>query len=764
MRLALPLRLPLLAIACAAVCCTRDGVSQQGTQPPPYTAPQPPTPSVPGAPGQQGRPQSEKPDAAPDAPLPQPDGSTVDLRSMPPLAVQPPPPKPGSQVEKSASGTIRARAEGAPAAQTSILHPIAPYRAPRVPALPPASTERLAGLVRDGKLYLSLHDAVALAIENNLDVEVSRYSLALADTDLLRAKGGGNLRGLDYTVQQTALGVGSATSPILITATTSSGSSPTNVNVTDLSQITQTGTGQQTSLSTSNGDTYSPGPAIPIFDPTLVGEAGFLHRSNQTSLIDTSTAGSSTGTSSDPGPLNFVSAGVDYQQGFSPGTQIEAFVDNAPSVLYGDTSQYDPFKTPSTSFTVSQPLLRGRGRSVNLRFVTIARVNQKVSRLVFEQQVLETIYGVSRLYYDLVSLGENIAVKEQSLAAAQRLLNDDRNQVSEGTLAPVELTRAQALVSSSRLDLIQARGEYRQQEVILREQLVRNLSDPGAQVLSVVATDHIVVPDAAPALDVAALTADALANRPDFAQAGLQVAADEIAARATRNGVKPLLNLYANVQTRGSSLVPYETLGSTGTGVIQAPTALTQGGLRLSTIYQGGVQLNLPLRNRIAQADAARDEIQLRRAQGRTLKLENDIRQQIENSAIALENAHEAYAAAVESANYQQQLLQAEIDKFAVGASTNFLIIQDQAYLAQARSTEVAARSDWIKAAIALDRSRGDPSGKERHTAGRRHTSRSSVVFTAPLCTWSFRCGANEIAFHASFPLQSITCDCGRHT
>ncbi len=569
--------------------------------------------------------------------------------------------------------------------------------------------------MRDGKLYLSLHDAIALAIENNLDVEVSRYSLALADTDLLRARGGGNLRGLDYTLQQPAPGVGGATSPLLITTTTGS-NSPTNVAVTDLSQITQTGTGQQTSLSTSNGDIYSPGPAIPLFDPTVIGEAGFLHRSDQTSLINTTTTGATgnTGTSTDPGPLNYVSTGVDYQQGFSAGTQIEAFVNNAPAVLYGSTSQYDPFKAPSTSLTVSQPLLRGRGRAVNLRFVKIARIDQKVSRLVFEQQLLETIYGVSRLYYDLVSLGENIAVKEQALAAAERLLEDDRSQVAEGTLAPVEATRAQALVSSSRLDLIQARGEYRQQEVILREQLVRNLSDPGAQVLSVVATDRIVVPDAAPLLDVPALTADALSNRPDLAQAGLQVAADEIAARATRNGVKPLLNLYGNVQTRGSSLVPYETLGQVGNGVIQAPAALTQGGLRLSTIYQGGVQLNLPLRNRIAQADAERDEIQLRRAQGRTLKLENDIRQQIENSVVALENAHESYAAAVESANYQQQLLQAEIDKFSVGASTNYLIIQDQAYLAQARSTEVAARSDWIKAEIALDRSRGDLLQKNR--------------------------------------------------
>jgi outer membrane protein len=116
----------------------------------------------------------------------------------------------------------------------------------------------------------------------------------------------------------------------------------------------------------------------------------------------------------------------------------------------------------------------------------------------------------------------------------------------------------------------------------------------------------------------------------------------------------------------------------------------------------------LPLRNRIAQADAARDEIQLRQAQGRSLQLENQIRQQIENAAIALENAHQAYAAAVESRNYQQQLLQAEKDKFSVGESTNYLIVQDEAYLAQARSTEVAARSDWMKARIGLDQSLGN--------------------------------------------------------
>ncbi len=693
-------------------------VARAQQQPPPYTSPQPSLPSVEASPGQQAPPQSQRPTAAPDAPQPQPNGSSMDLRSIKPLSVQPPSPAtPSDAVTQAASGSKRPDAEAAPVADARPYHFIAPYKAPHVPAMPPGTGSRLAGLVRDGKLYLSLHDALALAIENNLDVEVGRYSLALSDTDLTRAKGGGSLRGVDYSIQQTAPGVGAATSPLLITTTTQNGS-PTNATVTDLSQITQIGNTQQQTLSENNSDTYASGPTIPVFDPTLTGQVGYLRRSDQISLENATTTGttgtSGSGATADPGVNSFVNLGIDYQQGFSPGTQIDAFVNNSPSVLYGSTSQYDPFHSPSTSVTVTQPLLRGRGRAVNLRFVRIAQIDQRVSRLVFEQQLLETVYGVSRLYYDLVSLGENIAVKEESLAAAQRLLEDDRNQVTEGTLAPVELTRAQALVSSSRLDLIQARGQYRQQEVILREQLVRNLADPEAQMLSLVATDKITVPDAAPVLDVPSLTADALANRPDLAQAALQVRADDLQARGTRNGVQPLLNLYANVQTRGSSLVPYETLGSTGNGVITVPAALTSGGLRLSTIYQAGIQINLPLRNRIAQADAARDDIQVRRAEARTQKLSNDVRQQIENAAIALENAHEAYAAAVESTNYQQQLLQAEQDKFAVGESTSYLVIQDQAYLAQARSTEVAARSDWMKAQMALDRSMGNLLEKNR--------------------------------------------------
>jgi outer membrane protein len=675
-------------------------------QPPPFTAPNPPTPDTGHAPGQQPAvPQQYQ--GVPNAPLPRSDKSTVDLRTLAPLVPQPPgPPGLNSDTRHAEDATETPQAEAPQDAPTHLLGVIGAYRPPHVPALPVASPFALDGLVKDGKLYLSLHDAIVLAIQNNLDVEIGRYNLLLADTDIKRAKGGGTLRGLDFTVTQMAAGVGSQASPLLITATTTGTASPTSINVTDLSQITQIGNGNQVSLSQNSSSTFAPGPPIPLFDPVVTGEAAWFRRSDQTSLEETDTTGAAATANADA-PDHFISAGVDYQQGFSTGAQLDAFSDNASQVLYAQGSQNNPGHAPSASVTFTQPLLRGRGRAVNLRFVRIAQLDRKVSRLLFEQQVLETVYGISRLYFDLVSLGENVDVKQDALDAAQKLYDDDKNQMDQGTLAPIELMRAQALLSSSRLDLVQAEGEYRQQEAILREQLTRSLNAPGSYFASIVPTDTIHVPQQQPALDTATLVQDALGTRPDLVQAGLEVRADEIAARASLNSVKPSLNIYGNVQTRGSSLVPFTLLGSPGTGEAVVPPALSQGGLKLSTIYQGGVQLNMPLRNRIAQADSARDELQARQAQARTLKLENDIRQQVEDSVIALETAHQAYAAAVESSNYQAQLLQAEKDKFAVGESTNYLIVQDEAYLAQARATEVAARSDWMKAQLALQRSLG---------------------------------------------------------
>jgi outer membrane protein len=665
--------------------------------------------NVQDAPGQKNPSAAGNPVVPQNVPQTQPNRTSMDMRQIRPMAVQPATPNaPSPMIRNAEDANARPVAESPHLPDLRVLNFISHYRRSMLAPVPAGMTDRVQTNLRDGRLYLSLHDAIALSIENNLDVQVSRYNLVIADSDLLRARGGGTLRGVDLNIEQSPVGVGETSVPLLITSTTQNGGSPINVNVEDLSQVTQAGNTTQQNLSANGTYTYSPGPPLPFFDPTLIGQAGYLRRSDQTSLITDTSGTSGTGTSSSTGPLSFTNAALDYQQGFSPGTQIDINASNAAQVLYAGNSQYDPFHAPSTSVTIAQPLLRGFGRDVNLRFIHIAKLDQKITQLVFMQQVLEVVYGTSRLYYDLVSLGENVGVKEEALAAAQKLYDDDASQVELGTLAPIELTRARALLGSSRLDLMQARALYRQQETILRQQLLRRSGDPAAAFTEIVPTDRIIVPDNPSPLDVSALIKDALTNRPDLAQAGLQLKADEVSLKGSRNAVLPNLSFYGNVQTRGSSLVPYQVLGSPGTGEVTVPASISEGGLRLSTIYQAGVQLNLPLRNRIAQADAARDAIQLRQAESRHLKLEDEIRAEIENSAIALETSQQAYQAAVESRDYQQQLLQADLDKLGVGATTNLNIVQDQSYLAQARATEVAARSDWMKARIALDRSLGD--------------------------------------------------------
>ena len=589
-------------------------------------------------------------------------------------------------------------------------HFFGPYRRAVVPGLFPGSGERLRSLIRDGKLYLSARDAIALVIENNLDVEIERDNLVLADIDRRRAAGGGSLRGIDYTIQEPPNGVGGPGSPLLnITAINPNPVSPA---ITDLTSLNSTTQGQINLAGTSAATAqYAAGPALPLFDPNLFLSAGYLRRSNTVSLISGS-GGTGTGTgvaTNQSQPLDFLAANLAYLQGFRTGAQLEATVNNDSEVVFGNRSGFNPLSRPSTSVTLTQPVLRGLGSKVNLRFVRISNQNRSISRLLFEQQVLETVYGASRIYFDLVSLGENVGVKQETLLAAKKLQQDNVDQVEIGTLAPIELTRAKALVSSSEFDLAQARGLYRQQEVILRNLILRADSPVfSASFSQIIPTDRIDVPSAFESRPIADLIQQGLARRPDLAQSELQIKTGQMGAAASRNQALPQLNVYANVETRGSSEQPYEQLGTPGNAIPTLPQNFAGGGLRTSTIVQGGLQLNLPLRNRVAQSDAARDAVQVRQVEARTEKLGNKIRQDIENAQIALETSFAAYRAATTSRGYQEELLQAERDKLELGQSTNLAVIQSQAYLAQARSTEIAARSNYKKAQIELDHSLGD--------------------------------------------------------
>ena len=565
------------------------------------------------------------------------------------------------------------------------------YGAASVQALLLGPAERARSLVRDGAIHLSLYDAVALAIENNLAVEVSRYSLSIAGLDTLRASGGGSLRGVDYTVAEGPTGVGGPGSPLLNSAASSG--TPTTPTVNDISALNIL-TETNTSLSEQGATPYAAGPVLPSYQPTLIGQGLFLQRANGVFNND---------------PLRFTAANLAFVQGFSTGTQLEADLNNESQTVFANQTNYNPFSTPNISITLSQPLLRGSNRGVNLRYMRIGAINQRISRLVFYQQLIATVYGVSRLYWDLVSLRENAAVKKQNVDVARRLLAADQAQVEQGTLAPLEVTRAQSLVTSSELDLIQAEGLVGQQEVILKSQLARNGS--GDEILAnlpIVTTDTITVPDNDEMKSMNELVGDAMRSRADVAQAQLQVEGNKITVEASRNAALPELDVVGNFQTRGASEVPFEVIGNAGTAAIGAPSDLGTASSRTSHVYQAGLQLNLPLRNRVAESDAARDILQLRQAQARTHLLANQVREQVESSVIALRAARGALTAAARAREYQEQLVSAERDKFSVGASTNLLVIQQETFLAQARSSEVAARSVWIKARIALDRALGD--------------------------------------------------------
>ncbi len=563
------------------------------------------------------------------------------------------------------------------------------YSAHFVPPLRLQNTDRLANLIRQGKLYLSLHDAILLAVENNLDVEQQRYQLAMADTDVIRAKGGGVNRGLPLTVLQSPVGIGGPGSPLLNSAASIGSVSPTAstvANVFDVNQLTEA----QTNLSIQGTTPFSSGPPIPTYDPTLVGQLAWTHLESIATLPF------------HPVVTNNTFANLTLAQGFSTGTQFLVGATNASDILNLFGSQPDPFHRPNVVGSVVQPLLRGFGTDVNRRYIRIAENNLKVSRLVFRQQLTDLIFGISRLYYDLVSLNEDAKVKQETLATAQQLYEDDKSQVEVGTLAPLELTRVQALVSASKLDLTRARGLVLQQEAVVKSMISRtgtaNTVLSGVRILP---TDTIVVPETENSPPLPELITQGLANRSDLAQAAIQVKNAGITVKASRNQVRPEIDLIGTAMTRGN-------IGNNSIiSVAPIPLPPSSPAGKQTHIYEAGIQVSIPFRNRVAQADAARDEIQLRQMQARLQQLENQVRDEIENALTALQVARPAYVAAVRSREYQEQLLDAERQKFSVGATTNFVIVQDESYLAQARSTEVVSRSIYIKARISLDRAIG---------------------------------------------------------
>ncbi len=570
---------------------------------------------------------------------------------------------------------------------------------------PPVSFDnsgRITSLLRDGKLYLSLDDAIALALENNLDIELQRFDPAIASTDVRRATGGGSLRGVPLTVNEVPPGVGGPASPILnVPATGAPFSSAISTNLSELTSIVPS----QTSAAITGSTPLSAGPPVPFFEPVIAAQ---VNAQRQTFPQPNP---SSTGTKTVIGTSTLGNLG--FQKAFGPGTQFNAgFLANSLSsnVL---SNIYNPYLNSYLAISISQPLLRGFGSGVNQRYIRIARNNQKVSDLVFRQQVISTVAGVIRLYFDLVTLQEDVQVKRQTLALVQRLYDDNKDKVDQGTLAPIELVRAQAQMASSRQDLANSEGFEAQQELVLKSVMTRRgTADPAVREAVIVPTTPIEIPAREEIPPIRDLMAVAFQNRPELEEGRLQVSNTEISLQGSRNALLPDLDLVLSAQNNAMAGQSNSLLTPPSPYLDQAfiggfGTALEQIFRHNYPGYVAGIQLNLPLRNHVAQADYARDAIQYRQTQVRYQQLENQIRLEVESALVALQRSRAAYDAAVEARKLQEQSLQIETEKYSNGVSTNFLVMQYQSFLAQARSTEVAAKSVYAKAKTALERALG---------------------------------------------------------
>jgi len=562
------------------------------------------------------------------------------------------------------------------------------------------NSQRFHDLLRASNLYLSLSDALALAIENNLDIELDRYTLPVADTDVLRAKGGGTLRGVLFTLADTPAGVGGPLSPLVTNAATSTSVTPGSTVASNALELGVLGEAQ-TNLSVQGTLPQSTGTAPPAFDPQLTGLVNWTHQtdpqidyfSNDTNSLVTRTTNANAG----------------YQQSFSTGTQVSVNFDNSRTGLNGLGSSYNPFTNSSLGLTVTQPLLRGFGINLNRRFIRIAYNQQKITNLLFQQQLIETVYGVIRLYTDLVALTEDVKVKQETVTLAEKLFDDTKAQVDEGTLAPVELTRAKAQVSASRQDLINSSGLLEEQEAILKTVLTRRGNeDPEVANARIIPTDTLVVPEKDESRPIQEALSAAVANRPDLGQAQIQVQNSQIGLEGSRNLLRPEVDLVGVAQNSG--------LAGVANPLSTAPSIPFVGGYgdvlnqiltRKFPTYGIGVQVTLPLRNRVAEADVARDELQLHQSEVRVRQLQNQVRLEVEDALIAMRRARASYEAAVQTRLLQQESLEAEQAKYEVGASTSFFVIQYESLLAQARSTEVAAKSAYVKTRAALQRATG---------------------------------------------------------
>jgi outer membrane protein TolC len=550
------------------------------------------------------------------------------------------------------------------------------YEAPRL-----GNTPRLGSLVRDGKIYLSLSDAVVLALENNFDIAIARINLDIADTDILRAKAGAGLRGVSTGVLSGTLG-GSGT-------TVSGGGGPGGTS----GGVGGSGAGASGLVLSTNGGGAQP----ENLDPTLTGTTEFERStSQQTSPF----APSST--------TNTFTGNLGYQQGFLTGTQLSVTFNNMRQTTNNPFSTYSPLLNTTMRAQITQHLLQGVGWGINGRFIVQAKNDRRITDSAFRQQLLYTVNQVENIYWGLVSAYEDEQAKERALAQSTQLTEDNRRQLQIGTLAPLDVVNSDSAVATDKQALVASQSNLTYQQLLMKQAIARELTDPVLMAAPVIPTDRVGL-DRLPEEDmtVDALVQQAYANNPQIEQAVLSMKNNQITMKAEKNGLLPTVDAFAFYGTSSvagpinpSSVPICFTSPCTGTESTIPPGF--QGAL--SNLFTGaypdyavGMNVTIPLRNRVAQADQARSQMEYRQAQMRLQQLYTQIRIQVINGQYALTNDRAQVTAAQAGREYAAQSLDAEQKKFKLGASTSALVLQQQRNLATAENALISATAAYAK-------------------------------------------------------------------
>jgi outer membrane protein len=560
-----------------------------------------------------------------------------------------------------------------------------------------ANSPRIDSLLRNGKIYLSIDDAVSLTLENNLDLEIARYNLNVAEADLLRARAGGSILGVSTGIVQNTPGGGVGG----LGGTVGSGTGGTTVAAGGA------GTGTNGLVSSTLGI----GSSITSFDPLLTSNV----------QLDKNETASTSVFSPAPGGIvaqNTYTWDFAYTQGFQSGTVLTAGFNNTHLSTNSTVSLLTPQLGSNFQFKITQSLLQGFGSLPNTRFIRIAKNNREISDVAFRLQVITTVDQVENIYWDLVYAYENVRVQQESLTYAQKALDDAKHQAQVGTAPPIQVVSAQSTVATDQQNLIVAQNNLQLQQLLMKNAISRSIEDPVLAEADVIPTSTMQVPQEEPAVPIQDMINDALLHRAELVESRIDLNSRDINNKAVRNAMLPTLDAFAYYGGSGiggdlNGECTFQGNKCTSPPVFRGANSVGYGGalnqLVNSTAPDKGIglSLNIPIRNRVAQSNQVRAQLEYRQAQVRQHQLENQVRVEVRNAQFDVRQNRAAVEAAQSAVDLARQTLDADQQKLKVGLTTQVIILQDAATLTTGESNLVSAKAAYEKSRIELDRATG---------------------------------------------------------